>query len=144
VDNAASVNALILSQTHYTVDPNTSALKSLAGVALPEQLPRLFQQLSPAWLPTSQLPRAIRSALLGPRSGFSAPARWHLSLPAEQSTWEPRIERAPRGGGSGEPAPPGSLAHCNAIWVVFPGPSRPGSAPSSCPRDAEGWGRLAL
>lgn len=35
----------------------------------------------------------------------------------------------------------GGLAHCNAIWVVFPGPSLPPSAPSPCPRDACGPGR---
>ena len=35
----------------------------------------------------------------------------------------------------------GGLAHCNAIWVVFPGPSLPPSAPSPCPRGACGPGR---
>lgn len=37
----------------------------------------------------------------------------------------------------------GGLAHCNAIWVVFPGPSLSCSAPSPCPRSACGPGRAA-
>lgn len=37
----------------------------------------------------------------------------------------------------------GGLAHCNAIWVVFPGPSLSCSAPSPCPRSACGPGSAA-
>lgn len=105
-----------------------------SGAGLPE-LSNHF--LSHSRRPASDLPAALHAvgcAPPGPRTGSRAPARLHLSAEAGQSTWEPHDEKALQGDGSGEPAPPGGLAHCNAIWVVFPGPSLPRFASSAGPQ----------
>lgn len=124
-----------------TVNPNTKACEEERGRITELSNHFLSHTCGAAWDLRAAW-HALGCARPGCQPARTPPGR-HLPAQVGPSTWEPRAPKARRGGGSGEPAPPGGLAHCHAIGVVFPGPSLPRPAPRPSPRGACGPPRVA-
>lgn len=125
------------------INPNTEGLKGHARQNFLGCFNHIFTNSFP---PVRSLPRRCRALLGQPGGGPGTwprtPARPHLPLPARRSTWEPRTEKAPQGGGSGEPAPPAASPTAMQSGWFFQVPPclvpRPVPAPAA-PAGPGGW-----